>query len=184
MTTGGITGIRMNRTFGARIVGRTFKVTTAALILAGFAGLVAVFVTMLLPRATVPVAEERGHQLPTATEVFQLRSACADLGQKLLEENVVGSALAQDQISHYNPRTNRCYVEVTINTADLTKPMNYFHRVLYDGQTSEMLASAQMRKGSKSGMVFDKQHLTTTLENAGWDDASEYIDAMMADDRK
>jgi hypothetical protein len=119
-------------------MGRTFKAAAAALILAGFGGLVAVFVTM--PRAAVTVAERQGHQLPTATEVFQLRSACADLGQKILEDNAVGTALTKDQVSHYDSRTNRCYVELTINTADLTQGLDYLHRVLYDGQTREMLA--------------------------------------------
>ena len=41
-----------------------------------------------------------------------------------------------------------------------------------------------MEKGVKGGMVFDKQHRTATLANGGWEDASEYIDQMMAEDRK
>jgi hypothetical protein len=64
----------------------TSKAVVTVLILAAFAALVAVLVTVYLPRTAVPIAE-RGHQLPTATEAFQLRSACADLGQKILEDN-------------------------------------------------------------------------------------------------
>jgi hypothetical protein len=118
--------------------------------------------------------------------VFNLRSKCAALGDRLLEETTIGIALTKSQVSHYEPRTNRCYVELTIQTADLSKPIDqhYHHRVLYDGQTKEMLASAQIERGKKSGMVFDKQHRATSLANAGWDDAGAYIDAMMADDRK
>jgi hypothetical protein len=47
--------------------------------------------------------QQRTHQLPTATEVFNLRSRCAALGERMLEENVIGSALTQSQISHYEP---------------------------------------------------------------------------------
>ncbi len=142
------------------------------------------FLATALLAAPSAFAAERAFQLPTATEIFQLRSACAILGQNILDDNVVGVALSESQVSHYDPSTNRCYVEVDVQTADLTKGLNYLHRVLYDGQTGEMLASAKLERGEKSGMVFDKQHNATNLTNAGWDDASSYIDAKMADDRK
>ena len=51
---------------------------------------------------------------PTATEVLNLRSQCAALAGKMLEEQVIGAALTQSQISRYDPRTNRCYVEITV----------------------------------------------------------------------
>jgi hypothetical protein len=47
---------------------------------------------------------------PTATEVFHLRSECAELGEKLLLK--LYDSVYYDQESHYNPQTNRCYVEV------------------------------------------------------------------------
>jgi hypothetical protein len=128
------------------------------------------------------VAAEKTNQLPTATEVFNLRSRCAALGEKLLEGNIIGTGLSQYQISHYNARTNRCYVELSIQTAETA--FDYVNRVLYDGQTNEVLASAWQKKGKLSGMVFDKEHKITTLENSGFDDANSYIDDMMADDRK
>jgi len=104
---------------------------------------------------------DRTNRLPSATEVFHLRSECVALGQKILDGNVVGSALSHSQVSHYDPRTNRCYVELTIQTADTTKPLDYLNRVLYDGQTGEMLAVARLEKGKKWGMVFDRQHQIT-----------------------
>jgi hypothetical protein len=133
--------------------------------------------------STPVAAQQRSFQLPTATEIFNLRSKCAALGEKILEETVVGTALYQSQVSHYEPQTNRCYVELTVQTADPSK-LIYLHRVLYDGQTKEMLASAKIEKGTKSGIVFDRQHKSGPLTNAGWDDASDYMDKMMADDRK
>lgn len=57
----------------------------------------------------------------TATEVFQLRLASAELGQAILANNFIGTALTQDQVSHYIPRTNRCYVELTVQTGDVSK---------------------------------------------------------------
>ncbi len=70
---------------------------------------------------------------PTATEVFHLRSECAALGEKILDASIVGPALYKSQISHYNPQTNRCYVELTVQNADTTKPLLYLSRYLYDG---------------------------------------------------
>ena len=71
-----------------------------------------------------------------------------------------------------------------IYTQDPNKNSERFGQYLYDGQTKEMLAFAQIQNGKKAGRVFDLQHRTTSFENAGWDDASEYIHAMMTDDRK
>ena len=75
----------------------------------------------------------------TATEIFHLRSECAHLGQKILDGNFVGVALTEDQVSHYDPQTNRCYVQLTVQTADLSKSADYFSTTLYDGQTGEIL---------------------------------------------
>jgi hypothetical protein len=52
----------------------------------------------------------------------------AALGDKVLEGNIiVGTGLSQSQVSHYNERTNRCYVELTIQTAD--HAFDYVNRV-------------------------------------------------------
>ena len=130
-------------------------------------------------------------QLPTATEVFHLRSECASLGEKILENNHVGSALTQSQTSHYDPQTNRCYVELTVQTADLVTPVGDWlnHRYLYDGQTGELLAVANMKgtpgqgeKRETSGMVFVP--IAKKSDMTGFEGASLFIDSMMADDRK
>ena len=116
---------------------------------------------------------------PMATEVFNLRSLCAALAGKMLEEQAIGAALTQSQISRYDPRTNRCYVEITVQSS---KDSRYQHRYLYDGQTKELLASSRSEKGIRGGMIFDRQHIPTRAD--GWDDANEYIDQMMAEDKK
>jgi hypothetical protein len=140
---------------------------------------------LFLVQVPFAFAAARAFQLPTATEVFRLRSACAALGQKILDDNApVGLALSKSQVSHYDPSTNRCYVELDI--VDTPKgEFHFYHRALFDGQTGEVLAFANVeKKWQKSGKVFDKQHDTTNLNNAGWDDANDYIDAKMADDRE
>jgi hypothetical protein len=130
------------------------------------------------------IAAEQAQQLPAAAEVVELRSTCAAWGQQILEGNFIRSALYQEQFSRYSPRTNRCYVEMRVQTADLDEDSDRFGRYLYDGQTREMLAFAQIQNGKKSGRVFDLHHRTTSFENAGWNDATEYIYTMMVDDRQ
>jgi hypothetical protein len=127
-------------------------------------------------------AADRARESPAVAEDVQLHSACAAWAQEILEGNFVRSALYQEQFSHYSPSTNRCYVEVRVQTGELNERSHRFGRYLYDGQTKEMLAFAQIQNGKKSGKVFDLRHRTTSFENAGWDDASEYIYAMMAGD--
>ena len=119
---------------------------------------------------------------PTATEVFNLRSKCAELGQKMLEDNVRHGAPFISQVSHYDPRTNRCYVELT-GFGGTGAEANY-DRELFDGQTKQKLAQAVKGKDGRSGgMVFDKQY-NRGIENDGWDYTNSYIDQMMAEDRK
>jgi hypothetical protein len=130
------------------------------------------------------MAADRSHQNPVASEDVQLRSACAAWGERILEGNFIRSAVYQEQFSRYSPGTNRCYVEMRVQTGDLDENSDRFAQYLYDGQTREMLAFAQIQNGKKSGKVFDLHHRTTSFENAGWDDASGYINAMMAGDRR
>ena len=128
-------------------------------------------------------AAEGVYQNAAITEGVQLRSACAAWAQQILEGNLVRSALYQEQFSHYSPGTNRCYVEIRVQTGELNEPSHRFGRYLYDGQTKEMLAFAQIQNGKKSGKVFDLHHRTMSFTNAGWDDAGQYIYTMMAGDR-
>jgi hypothetical protein len=151
-------------------------------------------------------------QKPTATEVFNLRSKCAELGEKLNGEyDLTGIGLAtaddlpypfqQEHFSHYDPTTNRCYVELRAspNLGVLTMlstrnakalkirgdflaryEVDYLERRLYDGQTGEELASLQ--KGVKG--VTPTGVVKGRLSKVEWFDAANEIDALMADDRK
>ena len=119
---------------------------------------------------------------PAVIEDVQLRSACAAQAQQILERNFVRSAVYQEQFWRYSPSTDRCYVEIRVQTGGLSERSDRFGQYLYDGDTRELLAFAQIQNGKKSGKVFDLHHPTKSFENAGWDDASEYIYAVMAGD--
>lgn len=150
--------------------------------MASFVGSLGVAVYVLVVAGAT--AADRGYQNPAAPEEAQLRSACAAWGQQILEGNFLREALYQEQFSRYSPSTKRCYVEMRVQTFDVNDLSDRFGRFLYDGQTREMLAFAQIQNGKKSGRVFDLHHRTTSFGNAGWDDAVEYIHAMMVDDRR
>jgi len=84
-----------------------------------------------------PIAAQSAFLRPTPSEVFHLRSECVALGDKILDGPApdIRTFVAQSQISHYNPQTNRCYVAIIIHFVDGVS------RFLYDGQTRELLAS-------------------------------------------
>jgi hypothetical protein len=126
------------------------------------------------PQTSKPMAP------PSATEVFHLRSECEALGENIMGGNIIGRALTQSQTSHYDPATNRCYVELNVNTADLTQFSDYFSRYLYDGQTGEMLAFTTTDHGKKTSGVFALRPPST---GDPFLDASSTIDSFMADDR-
>ena len=128
----------------------------------------------------------RAYNLPTATEVFRLRSECATLGQKILDNNTIGSALTQSQVSHYNPMTNRCYIQLTVQSADLGSG-SYFSNTLYDGQTGDILASATQQKGKKEyGNIFNGPTKITVPNpsETTFQSTNDYINEIMTDDWK
>ena len=117
---------------------------------------------------------------PTTTEIFNLRTKCAELSQNLLKGLYIAPPLEGTQNSHYDPSTNRCYAEIDTQTGDLKAPEKEkeFSRYLYDGQTGHMLAGARTSHGDTTGGIFDGQH-----SDAGYFEAKAYIDEKMADDR-
>jgi hypothetical protein len=129
------------------------------------------------PPSPRPALDEPAFRKPSATEIFNLRSKCAELGEKIINGNTIGIALDQEQFSHYDPKSNRCYVELSVHTADVAH-LDYAVRYLYDGQTGEMLAWSQIKKGVKTGFV------DFSSGADGFDAANTKIEALMADDRK
>jgi hypothetical protein len=133
-----------------------------------------------------PTEESRAFKKPSATEIFNLRSKCADMGAKMLEDkggempilslNPI-SFMNQSQVTHYDVETNRCYIE--FNSDYVTKKPNggYQMRTVYDGQTGEVLADITTRS--------DK---TTAFMKDGNSNDLDVVEAkmaeLMADDRK
>lgn len=134
--------------------------------------------------------EASPYRAPSATELFDLQSKCTAMGVKILEENSIGNALTQEQVSHYNPKDNRCYVKLSVSTADLTTPReNYVEDdYLEDGQSGEILADTFVKGQKKSGMVFDSslQKLMQEKKQSDTDaDAiSDLIDSFVATERR
>ena len=133
--------------------------------------------------APVPPVGAPAFRSPTATEVFNLRSKCADLGEKILKTTVIGEALKKEQVSHYEPKTNRCYVQLTVWNPNLAKE-DYFQQYLLDGQNSQVLAAIRREKGTRSGEIsIDPSPLSGNPDEL-YVDASLFISKMMADDRQ
>ncbi len=107
-----------------------------------------------------------------------------------MENNLIGNALTQEQVSHYNPKDNRCYVKLIVHTQDLTTPRkNYIEDdYLEDGQSGEMLADTFFKDEKKSGIVFDSslQKLMRDKKQSDTDaDAiSDLIDSFVATERR
>jgi hypothetical protein len=134
--------------------------------------------------APVPPAEATTFRSPTATEVFNLRPKCAELGEKILKNTVIGDGLKKDQLSHYEPKTNRCYVELTVWNDNPDKGGEYFRQDLLDGQTGQVLAAIHREKGVRSGDIsIDPSPLNGNPDEL-YLDASIFISKMMADDRQ
>ena len=131
--------------------------------------------------AMAATAAERACKPPPAAEQVRLRAACAAAGEQILASNYLRSAVYQEQFSRYSAQTGRCYVEMRVETMP-DDGSDRVGRYLYDGMTKELLAYAVTKKGKKSGRVYDLNHRTLSFENSGFDDASEYIYRMMADD--
>jgi hypothetical protein len=101
------------------------------------------------PSTKVPCpAQAKAFVPPTAEEAYRLQDDCTHRGEKILRENAIGIALAHEQVSRYNPTTNRCYVRLEVHAGDPTEFQKYdFSTYLFDGQTGEMLASFTVKAG-------------------------------------
>ena len=93
-----------------------------------------------------------------------------------MNNNVIGIALTQDEVSHYDPKTNRCYVRLDVHTADLTRYEDYYATHVFDGQTKELLVSITSKNGKKTAFVLDGEN--------DYSKAVDRIVVLMADDRK
>lgn len=178
--------------------GTTFsRVTLSALLICGAAVLMAYKVGFDRGRVTEAIPGQ-----PTLTvnaaEVFNLRSQCAKLGEDIKRANQVSPVLDQSETTHYEPRTNRCYVELFVQAGE--PPAHWFTRRLFDGQTAEMLAIVELRPSQvKFAQIYmadwrklanmmgwaELSHPSQDVPNPDFDfkTTAAFISKMMSDDR-
>jgi hypothetical protein len=90
---------------------------------------------------------------PSAEEAYRLQDDCNRRGAIVMKNNIIGSALTQEQVSRYNPTTNRCYVRLEVRPMVLNDSNQFqLHTSLFDGQTGELLASFETKGDGKQGM--------------------------------
>ena len=133
--------------------------------------------------AAPPSDKRTIYRLASAPEIFELRSQCAALGRKKVEDDIHGPALSVTGSSRYNTQTNRCYVELNSNGVD--DPMRQSLHYLYDAQTDELLAYVGIEKGKQVGQIFVARPITDPLQRteSGFEQAGDYINEVMQDDR-
>jgi hypothetical protein len=108
-------------------------------------------------------------------DVAALNKSVAEGSEVLLEAHA----------SNYDAKNNRCYIEIkSRKRIGGQKQTDIEIRQVYDAQTDDLLSFAQIKNGTKVGMVFDAEHGVTTNSNLGWDDANSYMDEKMLAKRK
>ena len=66
-----------------------------------------------------------------------------------MKNTAIGDGLTKDQLSHYDPKSNRCYVQVTVRNTNPAQGDEHFQQYLFDGQTGQMLAAIRREKRGK-----------------------------------
>jgi hypothetical protein len=128
---------------------------------------------------------------PTATEAFNLRIRCKQMADRKAGEYAdINAALRWEVLqssgsSKYDATNNRCYILIYhhIRKSGLEKVA----RQLLDAQVDDLLASAQIENGKKSGSIWDESYKGQRYfkdGEAAWDAAIKYMNEMMAVPRK
>jgi len=114
----------------------------------------------------------------TAEELFNLRSKCAELGNKMIEgesdERVLNLAT-----SRYDATSNRCYVLRTMDINGGGDSGGATFHFLHDGQTGTVLARTLKNMHGEFGWLTDKQ--TGEQVPGSYEHSELYMQQMMAD---
>jgi hypothetical protein len=100
------------------------KTTSRAVFLAAMIGTLAAQTKPTRTTESTKTTEpSRTSVLPTATEIFHLKTECMELGEKL-EKNAENPGTVVSMHSRYDPKSNRCYVQLqTTFQTDKTKSL-------------------------------------------------------------
>jgi hypothetical protein len=125
---------------------------------------------------------------PTATEAFNLRIRCKQMADQKAGDLATGNAALKWEVletsgsSKYDATNNRCYILIYQH---IRKPgYENVVRHLYDAQVDDLLASADIRNGKKSGVIFGHKGGGRISDDASYEAAITYMDELMADPRK
>jgi hypothetical protein len=95
-----------------------------------------------------PVNTKPSFVPPTAEQAYRLQDDCTRRGEAILREDEIGPVLTHEQVSRYNPTTNRCYVRLEVHAMNLNEWDKYDNSTyLEDGQTGELLAFFIVKAG-------------------------------------
>lgn len=160
-----------------------------SLIIIGIVLLVAFGVYLLSAKPVSKVTFDQTS--PTATEVFDLRSKCAELGKGYMKEHFNYNQFATPiphlihtlLLSHYNSNTNHCYLEITANWDGDSNAPYFLKTELIDGQTEELLLDTiQFNDPTKiGGHIYDRHYKKDTNPNDEPFEAGFYIHALLED---
>jgi hypothetical protein len=139
---------------------------------------------VVLPSLLIMCGLALGQRPPTATEA-NLRIRCKQMADKKAHElNAVirSEILESSGSSKYDATNNRCYIVIYQH---IRQKSGYEHefRQMYDAQADDLLASADIINGKKTGDIFGYKGGLLTDE-ASYEAAISYIDQMMADPQK
>jgi hypothetical protein len=146
---------------------------------------------IVLPLVLVAGGLAMAQTPPTATEAFNLRIRCKQMAdQKAGEYADTNAALKWEVLessgsSKYDATNNRCYIHIYDHIRK--SGLENVSRQLLDAQVDELLASASIRNGKKSGMILDESYKGQRYfkdDEASYEAAIKYMDELMADPRK
>jgi hypothetical protein len=148
-------------------------------------GVLSACVASLLAQATVAFA-----QIPVPVDAVDPRASCRHVAEQKARamlwprpdiddanDRVLARAYHE---ARFDEARGRCFLEVYQHYTQAGQT-EVERRRLYDAFSDELLAMTETRSGKESGMVFDRRHRMTSGSNLGWDDASAYIDRLMAE---
>jgi hypothetical protein len=132
-----------------------------------------------------------GPARPSAIEIFNLRSKCAELAKAIEKEDVNprDKSITTETESNYSISENRCYVTVLtepdLDTKhDLMSTDKWWeHVVLSDGQTGQFLASTSKKGPVGLGPGVGSSGFVPDGDITGYEKAQEYIDKKMKRDQ-
>jgi hypothetical protein len=163
------------------------NIAITAIITAGIVALVIHFTPRPQPKTAASAPVSRGMSV---SELFDMNGKCGQLANKL-DDKIAGvhhGALQGDHGSHYNPRTNRCYLLESLwkNTNFDTSggfiplPDDYWSEALYDAQTGQLLLAAFRLEGPASGGGMDSS--VELHHPMPFEEATEKINKLMHDE--